>query len=194
MERTRLEQAVERAYSAAASDPSAAHPFPVGTGFASALGYPQDLLAAVPAASAAFTGVSNVAAFAPVDPGGRVLDLGCGAGLDSIAAARRAGPAGIVAGIDFSRPMLKRARAAARQAGTSNVHFVQASACRMPLPDAWASVAIVNGIFNLNPHRAAIFSELARVVRPGGQVCGAELILIAPSRSPQPAGESDWFA
>jgi SAM-dependent methyltransferase len=170
MERTRLEQAVERAYSAAASDPSAAHPFPVGTGFASALGYPQDLLAAVPAASAAFTGVSNVAAFAPVDPGGRVP------------------------GIDFSRPMLKRARAAARQAGTSNVHFVQASACRMPLPDAWASVAIVNGIFNLNPHRAAIFSELARVVRPGGQVCGAELILIAPSRSPQPAGESDWFA
>jgi SAM-dependent methyltransferase len=195
MDREALEHAVERAYSAAAESPRARHPFPVGEGFAREAGYGEELLASIPAAAIeAFAGVSNVAVQAPIAAGDRVLDLGCGAGLDSIAAARRAGAGGVVAGLDFSRAMLERARAAAAEARAGNVHFVLGSAALLPLPGAWADAALVNGIFNLNPNRAAIFAELARVVRPGGVVCGAELILTAPLPDTERGSPSSWFA
>ncbi|MBI3625608.1 MAG: methyltransferase domain-containing protein, partial [Candidatus Rokubacteria bacterium] len=112
--RTRLRDAVRGAYSAAADRPDVKHPFPVGRAFAASLGYPSDLLASVPSGCVdAFAGVSNVAIFADTPQGARVLDLGCGAGLDSLIAARRVGVHGRVIGIDFSDEMLARARKAA---------------------------------------------------------------------------------
>lgn len=192
---TQLREGVLRAYSAVAEAPAAEHAFAVGRAFAEGLGYPAEWLDRVPAASLeAFTGVSNVSVFAGLPPGARVLDLGCGAGLDSLIAAWRVGPEGAVTGLDFSDAMLRRARRSAAEAGLGHVQFQRADAERLPLPDASVDVALVNGIFNLNSGRTMIFRELARVVRPGGAVFSAELILREPLPSGELASLTDWFS
>jgi SAM-dependent methyltransferase len=186
---------VQRAYSAAAENPQAEHPFPVGQLFAESLGYSPEVLAGIPAAALeAFAGVSNVAVFADIPPGATVLDLGCGAGLDSLIAAWRVGPTGQVIGLDFSPAMLRRARQAAIEAGVTQVAFRQNEAEALDLDDASVDLALVNGIFNLNPTRERIFHELARVVRPGGVVYAAELILREPLPPEVQASETNWFA
>ncbi len=190
-----LRQGVWQAYSAVARAPEAEHPFAVGRAFAEGIGYSAELLADLPAVTVeSFTGVSNVAVFAELPPGARVLDLGCGAGLDALLAARRVGAGGAVVGIDFSAAMLARARQGAGEAQLGHASFCQGDAEALPLASQSIDVALVNGIFNLNPGRQAIFAELARVVRPGGSVFAAELIL----REPLPAGDNpsleDWFA
>ncbi|MFQ5932270.1 MAG: methyltransferase domain-containing protein, partial [Nitrospiraceae bacterium] len=173
-----LRDGVRRAYSAAAVSPQDEHPFPVGRRFAESVGYPQDLLTRLPSASVdAFSGVSSVAVFADIPVGATVLDLGCGAGLDSLIAARRTGPQGKAIGVDFSDAMLARARQAAAEVGIDNVEYNQADAEKLPIENGSVDVALVNGIFNLNPARCEIFHELARVVRQGGAVYAAELIL-----------------
>ncbi|MEK7730551.1 MAG: methyltransferase domain-containing protein, partial [Planctomycetota bacterium] len=114
--------------------------------------------------------------------------------LDSLIAAGRVGPNGKVVGVDFSEAMLDRARRAAAEAGVTNVEFRRADAEALPLPDRSADIAIINGIFNLNPARDAIFAELARVVRPDGEVFVAELILIEPLPEDERASLTNWFA
>jgi len=190
-----LREGVRRAYSAAAEQPQADHPFRVGRQYAEDLGYPAEALAALPVAAAeAFAGVSNVNAFADIPVGATVLDLGCGAGVDALIAAQRVGPQGRVIGVDFSEAMLARARRAAIELGAVNVDFRYGDAENLPIEDGGTEVALVNGIFNLNPAREAIFRELARVVRPGGAVYVAELILREPLPSEIQDSESDWFA
>jgi arsenite methyltransferase len=192
---TDIREGVRQAYSMAAENPQAKHPFPLGRQFAESVGYWPDILAGIPAAAVdAFTGVSNVAVFANVPPGATVLDLGCGAGLDSLIAARQVGPTGKVIGVDFSEAMLRHARQAAITAGIDNVDFHQADAENLCLDDASIDVALVNGIFNLNPARDLLFRELARVVRPGGEVYAAELILREPLLLEPQADETNWFA
>ena len=186
---------VREAYSAAAHSPTDQHPFPVGRVFAESLGYPAALLDTLPSGAVeAFAGVSNVSLFAEIPEGATVLDLGCGAGLDSLVAARRAGPSGKVIGIDFSETMLGRARKAAQEAAVRNVSFEQADAERLPLVPASIDVALVNGIFNLNPARESIFRELARVLHPGGGVYAAELILARALPANVQQSDADWFA
>src|ERR1700690_2505886 len=124
-----LRTKVRDAYSAAALRPQDEHAFPVGGKFARSLGYPEDVLATLPPQCVeAFTGVSNVSVFADIRQGGTVLDLGCGAGLDSLFAAKRAGPVGTSIGIDFSSAMIASACCAARDAGIRNIVFCQADA------------------------------------------------------------------
>jgi arsenite methyltransferase len=191
----RLYEGVKKAYSSAAERPTEQHPFPVGRAFAESLGYPKELLETLPAYSVdAFAGVSNVSIYAEIPAGSTILDLGCGAGLDTLIAARRTGPTGQVIGIDFSGSMLGRARRAAQEAGLENIEFREFPAEHLPLTDGKIDVAIVNGIFNLNPHREAIFGELFRVVRRGGHVYAAELILIESITNSSPPPEADWFA
>jgi arsenite methyltransferase len=194
-DRTHLRDKVRIAYSAAAETPQEKHAFPVGRAFAESIGYPADLLDHLPAVACdAFAGVSNVSLFAEIPSGARILDLGCGAGLDALIAARRVGPAGKVIAVDFSTAMLDRARQAVVEAGASNVELREAGAEQLPIADEEIDVALVNGIFNLNPARDAIFRELARVVRRGGTVFAAELILSSPLPAETRASESNWFA
>ena len=151
------------------------------------------MLASLPQSSVdAFSGVSNVTLTAEIAQGDTVLDLGCGAGLDSLIAARRTGPHGKVAGLDFSQAMVARARAAQREAGICQAVFVRADAEHLPLQDGSIDVALANGIFNLNPDRGMIFRELARVLRPGGAVYAAELVLLQPL-PPERQTRADWF-
>jgi SAM-dependent methyltransferase len=190
-----LRDGVREAYSAAAESPQDEHPFPVGRRFAESLGYPQDLLAGLPSVSVdAFSGVSKVAIFADIPVGVIVLDLGCGAGFDSLIAARRVGSNGRVIGVDFSDTMLARARQAAVETGANNVAFYQADAESLPIGEGTIDIALINGIFNLNPKREAIFLDLARVVRQGGAVYAAELILKEPLPPEIQENEANWFA
>lgn len=189
-----LEDKVRGAYSAAAIAPQAKHAFPVGRVFAEQVGYSAELLETLPSTAVeAFAGVSAVSLFAEIPRGAAVLDLGCGAGLDSLIAARRVGPSGKVTGVDFSPAMLQRARDAAAEAQVNQIEFLEAEAYRLPIADGQFDIALVNGIFNLNPMRTEIFRELARVVRPGGSVYGAELIL-TQTASHFEATEDNWFA
>jgi arsenite methyltransferase len=128
-ESIQLRSAVHRAYCAAGEKPGEKHAFPVGRALAERLGYPAGLLDALPAVSVdAFAGVSNVAMFAELPCGAWVLDLGCGAGLDSLIASQRVGPTGYVVGIDFSDSMLARARDAA------TIRVVNVMFCRGGMP------------------------------------------------------------
>lgn len=190
-----LKEGVKKAYSAAAEKPEGKHPFPVGLAFARSLGYPESMLAEMPeSATESFTGVSNVSIFADILPGMRVLDVGCGAGLDSLVAARRTGPKGRVTGIDFSDAMLLKAREAAAELGVENTEFKKGEAEKLPLEDASIDVALVNGLFNLNRDRVSIFSELARVVRQQGTLFVAEIVLRETLEDEETRDETNWFA
>jgi arsenite methyltransferase len=191
---TEIREAVRAAYSAAAEDPHRKHPFPTGRAFAQSIGYTSEALEGIPEECIdAFAGVSNISMTAAIPPGAVVLDLGCGSGLDSLIAARRAGPSGRVLGVDFSAAMVNRAAAGLAKCGVHNVTFQRGDAEKLPVDDASVDVALANGIFNLNPAREAIFRELARVVRPGGAVYAAELIL-ARALPPAEQTATNWFA
>ena len=114
--------------------------------------------------------------------------------MDAIIAARRIGPAGQVIGIDFSETMLERARSAKQSQNLPYLEFHHGDAEHLPLADSSMDSAIVNGIFNLNPKRQEIFSELARVLRPGGAAWVAELILAKPLPESERANKDNWFA
>ena len=190
-----LRESVREAYSRAASNPGEKHPFPVGEEFALSLGYPRETLDTIPRkAIERFAGVSNVSVFATLPAGSRVVDLGCGSGLDSLIAAQRVGPTGRIAGIDFSEAMLDRASSSVRELGLANVMFIRSAAENLPLADASVDCALVNGIFNLNPFRSEIFCELARIVRPGGTVFGAELVLHSLLQETSRARTANWFS
>lgn len=190
-----LRRQVKKAYSTAATKPQSAHVFPVGEAFALSLGYPREVLDRMPsAAKESFTGVSNVSIFAEIPLGSTVLDLGCGAGLDTLIAAQKAGPKGKVIAVDFSVAMLDRARKSAVEVAYRNVEFHEADAEGLPIDDQSVDVVMANGIFNLNPHRKEIFAELARVLRPGGSVFAAELILREPLPSRERRSTRNWLA
>ena len=190
-----LREGVREAYSKAAQHPDEDHPFPVGRDFAESVGYPADLLRGLPAVAVdAFAGVSNLSLLAEIPSGATVLDLGSGAGLDSIIAAGRVGPQGQVLAVDFSSAMLSSMEQAVLESGATNIKIFHSDAESLPLEDLSVDVALVNGIFNLNPERSKKFTELARVVKPGGCVFAAELVLReAGSEKVEPTPEN-WFA
>ncbi len=198
MDATRAEDLrtrVQQVYSSIATKPRSNHPFPVGRPLAKNVGYPSQHLNNLPAAAVeAFAGVAAVSLFAKLEAGATVLDIGCGAGLDSLIAAKRLRSTGRVVGLDFSAAMLARAHHNALTTGFANIQFLRADAERLPLADASIDTTLINGIFNLNPARTAIFAELARVVKPGGAIYAAEIVLRRPLPRATIAKETDWFA
>lgn len=120
-------------------------------------------------------GVNNHLRFAEIEPGDTVLDLGAGAGIDSVLAARRTGPSGRVLALDFLPEMLERTARAAADAGLQNVEPVEGEIELIPLPDNSIDHVISNGVINLSPRKARVLAECARVLRPGGGFCVSDL-------------------
>jgi arsenite methyltransferase len=138
--------------------------------------YSEEELAQVPrSAVERALGVGNHLRFAEIEPGETILDLGCGAGIDSILAGHRTGPAGRVIALDFLPEMLERTAAAAGEAGLDNVETLEAEMESIPLPDASVDHVISNGVVNLSPRKRRVLAECARVLRPGGKLSMADL-------------------
>ena len=176
-----LRDAIRTEYEAVATDPTRGFHFHTGRQLARLLGYPDALLAGLPEdAIASMAGTGNPFALGPVGEGQRVVDAGSGAGVDSIVAGRLVGPTGAVIGIDMTEGMLRKARAAAAAAGATNVEFREGYLEALPVDDGWADLVISNGVLNLVPDKAAALAEMHRVLRPGGRLQLADIVLGRP--------------
>lgn len=148
--------------------------------------YSAEELAAVPrVAIEGALGVANHLRHAAIARGETVLDLGCGAGIDSILAARRTGPGGRVLALDFLPEMLARTAAAAAEAGLVNVEPLEGDIEAIPLPDRSVDHVISNGVVNLAPRKARVLAECARVLRPGGRLTLSDLTVAEAELPPQ---------
>jgi arsenite methyltransferase len=154
--------------------------FPTGRAWAEDLGYPQPELSRVPDASVgSFAGVANPFSVGRIAAGETVLDLGCGAGTDLLVAAQMTGRAGRVIGVDMTVAMLRRARDSAAAMGLANVELHESLIEALPSPDASVDVVISNGVIDLVPDKEAVFSEIDRVLRPGGRLQLADVVIHA---------------
>jgi SAM-dependent methyltransferase len=166
-----LRLAIQEEYTAVARDPARGYHFHTGHPLASMLGYHNEWLEGIPERSiASFAGTGNPFRTGQLQPGERVVDVGSGAGLDSLIAAKMVGPDGLVIGIDMTEAMLEMARKSAREAGSGNVKFREGLAESLPVPDSWADVVISNGVLNLVPDKLAALQEMARVLKPTGRL------------------------
>ena len=167
--------------------------FPVGPESAKKLGYDLCEVDALPSAvTESFCGVGNPFLLGQPLPDHRVLDLGCGAGFDTLLAAQMVGPNGKVIGVDMTPQMIVKARNNAEILGLANVEFVLGAIEHLPLPDASFDLVISNGVFNLCPDKPRVLSEVFRVLKPGGRLQMAD-ILLEPHVTPQEvASKGSW--
>ena len=175
-----LKSEIKKTYSSVSEEPGRDFIFPTGRAWAEDLGYPDELANVPESAVESFAGVANPWTMGRLAPGERVLDLGSGAGTDSLVAAQMVGADGRVTGIDMTTPMLAKARAAATEMGEANVEFVEGEAERLPFSDASFDVVISNGVIDLVPDKDAVFAELYRVLAPGGRMQIADVTIQNP--------------
>jgi SAM-dependent methyltransferase len=188
-----IRAAVEQRFAQVARSPDQETKFPVGPASAKNLGYdPQEIDALRASVTESFCGVGNPLGLGAVRSGQIVLDLGSGPGLDSLLAARRVGPSGKVVGVDLCPEMVEKARRNARLLGLHNVEFMQAQIEKLPLPDASVDVVISNGVFNLCPDKPAVLAEAFRVLRPGGRLQMADILLHDDVKPEEVAQKGEW--
>jgi SAM-dependent methyltransferase len=166
-----LRQAIRDEYDVVATDPSHGFHFHTGRRLAGILGYEEAWLDGIPESTvASFAGTGNPFSMGALSAGEHVVDVGCGAGIDSLIAARMVGPTGAVVGVDMTTGMIEKARANAAAAGFTNTRFHQGFAESLPVEDGWADVVISNGVLNLFPDKFGALQEMARAVKPGGRL------------------------
>lgn len=176
-----LRQAIRDEYAAVARNPEQGFHFHTGRPLARLLGYDNTWLDGIPDGTlASFAGTGNPFRIGMLRPGERVVDVGCGAGFDSMIAARMVGAEGSVVGVDMTPAMLAKAQEGAVEVGSANVAFREGYAEALPVPDGWADVVISNGALNLVPDKAAALSEMARVLKPGGRLQIADILVQRP--------------
>ena len=179
LDRERLKAEVRATYAQVAQNPEGDFHFHRGPKYAAEfLGYDLAELRALPAtATAPFAGVGNPFLMEQLPDGATVIDLGSGAGMDCLLAGRRVGSAGRVIGIDMTDAMLDRARRGASEARLAQVRFEKADITALPVQPESVDIVISNGVINLLPDKTGVFSELYRVVRPGGRLQFADIVI-----------------
>lgn len=166
-----LREAIRDEYAEVANRPTKGFHFHTGRPLARILEYCDGWLEGIPESSIeSFAGTGNPFSLGEPGPGETVVDVGCGAGLDSLIAAKMVGPEGSVIGVDMTPVMLEKARAAAELSGLENVEFHQGYAETLPVPDGWADVVISNGVLNLAPDKSSVLGEMFRALKPGGRL------------------------
>jgi len=181
-DRRRIEESIRQKYMKVAVNPGGNFRYPTGEAGLKGQNYSSEILRKLPRdALASYCGVGNPFTLGPINQGEAVLDLGCGAGVDTLIAAIVVGPEGRVVGIDFSPEMLERAMENLRKASLDNVTFQKASGEELPLPDVSFDAVISNGVFNLIPDKLTALKEVFRVLKPLGRLMIADQVLTVGS-------------
>ena len=171
-----LREEVRKKYREVAADPHGTFHFHTGRPLAARLGYDAPVVDALPdAAVESFAGVANPLSLRPLLKGERVVDVGSGAGFDCFVAAHHVGPSGRVVGVDMTEEMLSKARTTAASIGFDHVEFREGLAEDLPVESGWADVVISNGVINLCADKKSVFTEIFRVLRPGGYLAFADI-------------------
>jgi arsenite methyltransferase len=173
-----LRTAIQHEYQAVADTPEQGFHFHTGRPLAAMLDYQNAWLDGVPqAAIESFAGTGNPFRIDALQPGEHVVDVGCGAGIDSLIAAKMVGPNGRVIGVDMTPAMLAKAQRSAAEGQFTNVEFRAGYGESLPVPDEWADVVISNGALNLMPDKTAALQEMWRVLKPGGRLQIADILV-----------------
>jgi arsenite methyltransferase len=175
---TILREEIQKTYTEVSTEQGGDFIFPTGRSWAEDLEYPQPELSNVPDATVeSFAGVANPFSLGRVQPGEVVLDLGCGAGTDLLIAAQMTGPRGRAIGVDMTAAMLDRARTSAAEMGLGNVELHESLIETLPLADGSVDVVLSNGVIDLVVDKDAVFAEIDRVLRPGGRLQIADVVI-----------------
>ena len=175
-----LKSEIKKTYARVSQQPRDDFIFPTGRAWAEDLDYPPELANVPESAVESFAGVANPFSLGRLEAGARVLDLGSGAGTDSLVAAQMVGKSGRVTGIDMTPQMLAKARTAAAEMRLEHVEFVEGEAEQLPFPDDSFDVVISNGVIDLIPDKEAVFTQLFRVLAPGGRMQIADVTIQNP--------------
>ena len=190
---TEIKQQVRQRFANVARSPKGEQVFPVGPDSAKALGYDSNEIDGLPAeVTESFSGVGNPLSLGDIENGQTVLDLGCGAGLDSILAARRVRPTGTVIGIDMTTEMLDKAKRNAVSVDVNNIEFRLGEADELQVEDETVDVVITIGVFNLCLDKPKVLSELYRVLRPCGYLQMADILLHDDVTQEEVADKGTW--
>jgi len=173
-----LREEIRKTYTEVSTEQDQEFIFPTGRAWARELRYPEPELSRVPDASVeSFAGVANHWTLGRIEPRQVVLDLGCGAGTDVLIAAQMTGPEGRVIGVDTTPAMLERTRTSAAEMGVANIELHETLIESVPIADASIDVVISNGVIDLVPDKDAVFDEIDRVLRPGGRLQLADVVI-----------------
>lgn len=165
-------------YTEVAVTPEKGFHFHTGRPLSRMLGYPDEWVDLLPVGTVdSFAGTGNPFSMGHLRPGETVVDIGCGAGFDTLIAARQVGPSGRVTAVDMTPAMLQKAAAGAREMGLSNVDFHEGLAEALPVPDESIDVVISNGVINLCPDKGAVMAEINRVLKPGGRIQIGDIVV-----------------
>ena len=178
VDRDELRRRISDKYREVALTPEVGFHFHTGRPLAAMLGYPDELVEQLPSAAVdSFAGTGNPFLYGLPEEGETVLDVGCGAGFDLLIAARHLGPSGHAIGVDMTEEMRRKAQASAGTMGLDNVEVREGFAEQLPADDDSIDLVISNGVINLCPDKPAVFSEIFRVLRPGGRMQVGDILV-----------------
>jgi arsenite methyltransferase len=190
----KIEEGIRVKYKQVAKSPECQFKYPTGKKGLETLNYDRTIIDNLPDAVAfSYCGVGNPLSAAKIDKGEQVLDVGCGAGVDTIIASMMTGPTGRVVGIDIVPEMIEKAETNLKMTDRNNVTFQKTSGEDLPFPETTFDIVISNGVINLIPDKERALSEIFRVLKPGGRLAAADQAASGDIQKDLKARLSNWF-